>query len=156
MSRTYILLIIAAVLLLALLILYIIDRRLKINKQKAVRKKLATIGEVEKEGKSYYLIIDNKQIQLIFFSLKNNEFLTINSHKMMQIDRGIDNKPTLIKYNYKHPPYKWLIIAPGLNRVKKAINENEVIFVDYLHEFDNFRVIREEEIDNLVEEYKNR
>ena len=53
--------------------------------------------------------------------MKNNEYLTINSHKMMQIDTNRDKRPLLIKYNYSGPPFKILILYPGLTRVKELL-----------------------------------
>lgn len=152
MSRTEILLLIAALLLLTLVSLYFLDKKLKNNRQQEVIKKLKTIGTVEKDGGSYFLVMGHRQIQIIFLALKPNEFLTVNSNTMMQIDRG-NQKPLLIKYNYEAPPYKWLFVVPGLNRVKRAINENEVVFVNYQTEFNNFRVIKEDEVDLLIEEH---
>ena len=68
----------------------------------------------------------------------------------MQIDRS-KGRPLLIRYNYDYPPYKWLFVVPGLNRVKRAINESEVDFINYQTELPNFRVIKEDEVDETNE-----
>ncbi|MGI6787650.1 MAG: hypothetical protein ACOX5X_03820 [Acholeplasmataceae bacterium] len=153
MNRTHILLIIAGLLLLSLLVMYLAEKRAKTKKQKEVLKKLEQIGTLEKDGKNYFLIIGDQQIQIIFLALRLGEYLTINSPTMMQIDRGRD-KPLLIRYNYENPPYKWLFTVPGMNRVKRVINESEVVFINYQTGFSNFKVIKEDEVDLLIEEYK--
>lgn len=152
MSRTEILAIIAGVLLLTLLSFYIIDKLAKNRKQREVLKKLQRIGKLEKEHNTYFLLLGDMQVQIIFLSLKHDEYLTINSSTIMQIDRS-KGRPLLIRYNYDYPPYKWLFVVPGLNRVKRAINESEVDFINYQTELPNFRVIKEDEVDLLIEEY---
>jgi len=152
MSRTEILAIIAGVLLLTLLSFYIFDKLAKNRKQREVLKKLQRIGKLEKERNTYFLLLGDIQIQIVFFSLKHDEYLTINSSTIMQIDRS-KGRPLLIRYNYDYPPYKWLFVVPGLNRVKRAINESEVDFINYQTELPNFRVIKEDEVDLLIEEY---
>lgn len=152
MSRTEILAIIAGVLLLTLLSFYIFDKLAKNRKQREVLKKLQRIGKLEKERNTYFLLLGDMQIQIVFLSLKHDEYLTINSLTIMQIDRS-KGRPLLIRYNYDYPPYKWLFVVPGLNRVKRAINESEVDFINYQTELPNFRVIKEDEVDLLIEEY---
>jgi len=152
MSRTEILAIIAGVLLLTLLSFYIFDKLAKNRKQREVLKKLQRIGKLEKERNTYFLLLGDMQIQIVFLSLKHDEYLTINSSTIMQIDRS-KGRPLLIRYNYDYPPYKWLFVVPGLNRVKRAINESEVDFINYQTELPNFRVIKEDEVDLLIEEY---
>ncbi|HPX71913.1 MAG TPA: hypothetical protein PLP51_02975 [Acholeplasmataceae bacterium] len=152
MSRTEILAIIAGVLLLTLLSFYIFDKLAKNRKQREVLKKLQRIGKLEKERNTYFLLLGDIQIQIVFLSLKHDEYLTINSSTIMQIDRS-KGRPLLIRYNYDYPPYKWLFVVPGLNRVKRAINESEVDFINYQTELPNFRVIKEDEVDLLIEEY---
>ncbi len=152
MPRTQLLIIIAGLLLLVLLSMYIFDKLSKKKKQKEVLEKLAKIGKLEKDGRKHFLLLGEQRIQIIFLSLKPNEFLTINSSTIMQIDRGKD-KPLLVRYNYDYPPYKWLFVVPGINRIKRAINESEVVFINYETEFPNFRVIKEDEVDLLVSKY---
>lgn len=152
MSRTEILAIIAGVLLLTLLSFYIFDKLAKNRKQREVLKKLQRIGKLEKERNTYFLLLGDIQIQIVFLSLKHDEYLTINSSTIMQIDRS-KGRPLLIRYNYDYPPYKWLFVVPGVNRVKRAINESEVDFINYQTELPNFRVIKEDEVDLLIEEY---
>ncbi|MGI6771585.1 MAG: hypothetical protein ACOX5Y_04155 [Acholeplasmataceae bacterium] len=152
MSRTEILAIIAGVLLLTLLSFYIFDKLAKNRKQREVLKKLQRIGKLEKERNTYFLLLGDMQIQIVFLSLKHDEYLTINSSTIMQIDRS-KGRPLLIRYNYDYPPYKWLFVVPGVNRVKRAINESEVDFINYQTELPNFRVIKEDEVDLLIEEY---
>ncbi|MGI6782079.1 MAG: hypothetical protein ACOX56_04585 [Acholeplasmataceae bacterium] len=152
MPRTQLLIIIAGLLLLILLSMYIFDKLSKKKKQKEVLEKLTKIGKLEKDGRKHFLLLGEQRIQIIFLSLKPNEFLTINSSTIMQIDRGKD-KPLLVRYNYDYPPYKWLFVVPGMNRIKRAINESEVVFINYETEFPNFRVIKEDEVDLLVSKY---
>ena len=152
MSRTEILAIIAGLLLLVLISFYLLDKFGRNKKQKEVLKKLNTIGKIEKDGNAYFLLLGDKQIQIIFLSLKYDEYLTINSSSIMQIDRR-KGRPLLIRYNYDYPPYKWLFVVPGINRVKRALNESEVDFINYKTELPNFRVIKEDEVDLLIEEF---
>lgn len=150
MKDIYYLLIVAGVLILILIGLFIVEKTIVSNKKKQVLKKLSTLGKIEKDGQLYFLIIDSKQVQLIFLPIKNNQYLTINSPEHMQIDNSKDKNPIILKYDYSKGIYKWLLVVPGFNRVKKAINENEVVFISYKDEFDNFRIIRENEIDTFI------
>lgn len=155
MSRTLILAIIAGVLFLLLILLFFSEKLMYYKRKKKIIEKLKEHGTLEKEGHYYYLIIGERQYQIFFKVMKNNEYLTINSHKMMQIDTNRDKRPLLIKYNYSGPPFKILILYPGLTRVKRAINENEVVFIT--HEdvlYDNFKVVREVEIDDFIKTIK--
>lgn len=153
-TSTIVLLVILGVLLLGLLSINLFERSGVRRAQKKVLNKIARVTPVQKNGKRYYINIDGKDIELIFFGLKAKEVLTINSPTVMEVDRGINKKPLLINYNYSSGCFKWLLIVPSLNRVRRAINESEIEFVTYQTEFNNFRVIREDEIDKLLEEVK--
>lgn len=152
MTRTHILLIIAGLLILTLISFSIYEIIAKNKKQKEVLRKLSKIGKIEKSGKNYFLLLGTTRIQIIFLALKPNEYLTINSPTVMQIDRGKD-KSLILRYNYDYPPFKWLFTVPGVKRVKRAINESEVVFINYETKFPNFRVIREDEVNLLINEY---
>lgn len=154
-STTIILIIIASVLFLVLILLFFLDRLITSKSKKRILNKLSEVGTLEKDGNCYYLVVGHIQYQLFFRPMKNNEYLQINSPTSMQIDRGGSEKPLIIKYTYSHPPFKILFLYPGLNRAKRAINENEVVFIT--HEdviYDNFRVVREVEIDDFVKTIK--
>lgn len=155
MTSIQILIFILVALILVLLGLVLLNKSLINKRQKAVLIKLRQLGPIEKEGKDYYLVLGTQQIQLIFLSLKHNEHLTVNSNTKMQIDRYKNDKPIILRYNYQFPPFKWLLVIPGINRVKRAVNENEVVFIDYTYEFDNFRIIKETEVDLLITEIQN-
>ena len=61
-----------------------------------------------------------------------------------------NGKNKLVSYDFSKGYFKLVIIIPGQEKVKKAINENEVEFVTPYTKFDNFRVVRYQELSKFL------
>lgn len=136
--------------------------RLMLHKQKQTVKQ-ETIGMLEKYGK---ISLKDKQIifqnnleiyEILFFRVSPQHELTINSASIWEIHTS--GKSILVNQNLflSSELPKLIILYPMKSRVKRYINENELVFIDYRDVFNNMRLIRFHELDTFLSEtYQNK
>ncbi len=101
----------------------------------------------KRSGKIYY-DTQTEKIEIIFIKVNKSNYLQFNSPTIYQIEGN--GKTKLFNYNFSEGLFKLVLVIPGKQKVKKAINENEVEFVTPYTLFNNFRVVRYEELSKYL------
>lgn len=143
-----IILIILIIALLGVFVIFLGEYIFFVKSKKDVLKQFEKFGKINKEGKLIYFEYKDKIYQIIFFKTKKLDFITINSEKIIEIKNR--SKFRFIKYDYSKGNHKILIPLPYSNITKKVINENEVEFVNYKTNFNNFNIVLPEEIKDFI------
>lgn len=136
--------------------------RLMLHKQKQTVKKetiemLQKHGEISLKGKQIIFQNNLESYEVLFFRVSPQHELTINSTSIWEIHTS--GKSILVNQSafLSSEIPKIVILYPMKSRVKRYINENELIFIDYRDVFNNMRLIRFHELDTFLSEtYQNK
>lgn len=129
-------------------------KRFRDIKQEII-KKLSSYGNIfDVEGKTMFSFQD-KQVEVLFFTLKSTEELVINSRVMWEVFRL--NKAMLYDQTefLKSEEQKWIIIYPSIHRIKRFINENEMVFVKAFDQVYDYQLILHIELEDYLEDLKH-
>ena len=134
--------------------LYLRKNDLEIS-NKGIIEKLSTYGNIfVVDGKTMFSFQD-KQVEVLFFTLKSTEELVINSRVMWEVFRL--NKAMLYDQTefLKSEEQKWIIIYPSISRIKRFINENEMVFVKAFDQVYDYQLILHIELEDYLEDLKH-
>lgn len=123
--------------------------------KQGIIEKLSAYGNVfVVDGKTMFSFQD-KQVEVLFFTLKSTEELVINSRVMWEVFRM--NKAMLYDQTefLKSEEQKWIIIYPSISRVKRFINENEMVFVKAFDQVYDYQLILHIELEDYLEDLKH-
>ncbi|AUD65322.1 hypothetical protein BK011_06325 [Tenericutes bacterium MZ-XQ] len=145
-------LIIAAVIVIAISVVFILNNQQNQSiKDKAVGI-LEKYGTIERKDKRIWFHKNGETYEILFYKILKNHELTINSKYIWEIHRSSGN--LLINQNGfligEHK--KLVIIYPLESKIKRFINENEMVFIDEHDEFYNMRLIRFVQLESFLEE----
>lgn len=129
-------------------------KRFRDIKQEIIEK-LSSYGNIfDVEGKTMFSFQD-KQVEVLFFTLKSTEELVINSRVMWEVFRM--NKAMLYDQTefLKSEEQKWIIIYPSIHRIKRFINENEMVFVKAFDQVYDYQLILHIELEDYLEDLKH-
>lgn len=125
------------------------------HKQKLIKNTIKTLNEYGK------VILKDKQIlfkknattyEILFYKISYNYELTINSNTIWEIHTN--TKTRLInqtKYLESNMP-KIIIIYPMKTKIKRYINENELVFIDHHDVFYNMRLVKIADLESLLDD----
>lgn len=116
---------------------------------------LSRYGNIDIDSGKTLFKFQNHQIEVLFFTLKSVEELVVNSRVMWEIFRA--NKAMLIDQTefLKSENYKWIIIYPSISRIKRYINENEMVFIKHHDQIYDYQLILWVELEEYLEDMKN-
>lgn len=123
--------------------------------KQGIIEKLSAYGNVfVVDGKTMFSFQD-KQVEVLFFTLKSTEELVINSRVMWEVFRL--NKAMLYDQTefLKSEEQKWIIIYPSISRIKRFINENEMVFVKAFDQVYDYQLILHIELEDYLEDLKH-
>jgi len=123
--------------------------------KQGIIEKLSTYGNIfVVDGKTMFSFQD-KQVEVLFFTLKSTEELVINSRVMWEVFRL--NKAMLYDQTefLKSEEQKWIIIYPSISRIKRFINENEMVFVKAFDQVYDYQLILNIELEDYLEDLKH-
>lgn len=123
--------------------------------KQGIIEKLSAYGNVfVVDGKTMFSFQD-KQVEVLFFTLKSTEELVINSRVMWEVFRL--NKAMLYDQTefLKSEDQKWIIIYPSISRIKRFINENEMVFVKAFDQVYDYQLILHIELEDYLEDLKH-
>lgn len=123
--------------------------------KQGIIEKLSTYGTIfVVDGKTMFSFQD-KQVEVLFFTLKSTEELVINSRVMWEVFRL--NKAMLYDQTefLKSEDQKWIIIYPSISRIKRFINENEMVFVKAFDQVYDYQLILHIELEDYLEDLKH-
>jgi len=138
------------------LILYIIISIIHKKKTEEIKtdviEKLKTYGKISEEQNKMFFETEKEKYQLLFFYAPSSSELTINSKKMWELRDGsgsrLFDQTAFLSSSYE----KLVIVYPLSTKIKRYINENEMLFVKPKDHFYEMRVIRHFELDELLKE----
>ncbi|OHE42066.1 MAG: hypothetical protein A2102_04410 [Tenericutes bacterium GWF2_38_8] len=138
------------------LILYVVISTIHKKKSEELKseviEKLKTYGKITEEQKKLYFETEKEKYQLLFFYAPSSSELTINSKKMWEI-RDASGSRLFDQTSFLSSTYEKLVIVyPLTTKIKRYINENEMVFVKPKDHFYEMRVIRHFELDELFKE----
>jgi hypothetical protein len=141
-----------------ILVVFIIFLFLYINLKQKQKIKTETIKILEKHGK---VSIKNKHLlfykedriyEILFYKIAMHHELTINSKIFWEIHTKagsqLINQTSFLSSHYQ----KIIILYPITTKIKRFINENEMVFVDYHDVFFNMRLVKFDEIKDFFSE----
>ncbi len=114
---------------------------------------LNVYGDVISNDKTTLFKINNKTYEIMFFKIAKTHELTINSKYIWEVH--MKGRSTLLNQMYflKSEYPKIIIIYPMETKIKRFINENEMVFIDYKDEFYNMRLVKLNELEILLNDY---
>lgn len=124
----------------------------KTNKQKSLTEILETHGKLTTEDKKIMYKIHDELYEIIFYYVPFNGELTINSKTIWEVRSGYQNRLVNQKSLLSSPHKKIIIVYPTQQRLKRFINENELVFINYNDFFYNMYVIAAEDLEKLIKE----
>lgn len=108
-------------------------------------------GKLTRVNQKDYVEINGTNYQLLFFYVPGQAELTINSRTMWEIKSAA--KSNLINQSIflSSDKPKIVVIYPSTSSIKRYINENELIFVNFNEPFYNMYVVRKHDLEKLFE-----
>lgn len=130
---------------------YINYKQNKIYQTKAVEL-LNQYGNVFDENKKVLFNTENQTFEILFYKIQKDHELTINSKYIWEIH--MKNRSTLINQtSFLSSDYpKIIIVYPIETKIKRYINENEMVFIDYKDEFNNMRIVKFHQLEDFLGE----
>jgi len=130
---------------------YMTNKQNKINQEKAIDL-LKKHGTITKKDKNLLFETSTQTYEILCYKISKTHELTINSKAIWEIH--MKSKSTLINQtsflSSKYP--KIIIVYPIDTKIKRFINENEMVFIDYKDEFNNMRIVKINELELLLTE----
>ena len=116
---------------------------------------LSEYGKLETNGGKTIYHIQDQHIEILHFVLKPMEELVINSRVMWEVFRS--NKAMLVDQTefLKSENSKWIIVYPSIHRIKRYINENEMVFVKKDDQIYDYQLILWIELKDYLEEIRH-
>lgn len=114
--------------------------------------KLNTYGKVFEENRKQFFQTQKETYQLLFFNIAANSELTINSRTIWEIRDA--SKPHLVDQTafLSSLSPKLVILYPISTKIKRYINENEMVFIKPSDRFYEMHVVKHFELDALLKE----
>lgn len=130
---------------------YINYKQNKIYQTKAIEL-LNQYGNVFDENKKVLFNTENQTFEILFYKIQKDHELTINSKYIWEIH--MKNRSTLINQtSFLSSDYpKIIIVYPIETKIKRYINENEMVFIDYKDEFNNMRIVKFHQLEDFLGE----
>ena len=152
MNTLYVSLGIIVIVVIGFLVLFQIERKRTSKFKDNAINELKKYGKIEKIDQKLIFTHQDQTVEILFFVLKNNEELIINSRVMWEVFQF--NKAMLIDQTefLKSDYIKWIIIFPGVHRIKRFINENELVFVQKEDFFYDYKIILNIELKDFLED----
>lgn len=114
--------------------------------------KLEKYGKISIKDKHVLFHIQKNTYEILFYKIAINHELTINSKMIWEIHTKsgsqLINQTSFLSSAYQ----KIIVLYPISTKIKRFINENEMVFVDYHDTFFNMRLVKFNEIENLFSE----
>ncbi|MCD4826318.1 MAG: hypothetical protein K8Q99_00895 [Acholeplasmataceae bacterium] len=140
----YILLVVAVIMIFSVFVFINMKQRQKI--------KSMTIETLKQYGKVVFkdkhILFETKQdvYEILFYKIALNHELTINSKFIWEIHTNtrsqLINQSNFLSSSYK----KIVIIYPIATKIKRFINENEMVFIDFRDTFYDMRLVKINEL----------
>lgn len=110
-----------------------------------------TYGTLSKKSQKDYIDIHGKHYELLFFYVPSQAELTINSRTIWEIRSA--SKSNLINQSIflSSDKPKIVVIHPSTSVIKRYINENELVFVNFNDFFYNMYVVRHHDLEKLFQ-----
>lgn len=124
----------------------------KNDKQKHLTDMLNTHGTLTVKDKTVLYNIHDDLYEIIFFYVPFNGELTINSKTMWEVRSGHQSRLIDQKNKLSSPYKKIVVVFPTQQRLKRFINENELVFIHYTDFFYNMHVLHAEDLEKLIVE----
>ena len=107
-------------------------------------------GKLTRHNQKDYLEINGTVYQLLFFYVPGQAELTINSRTIWEIKSA--SKSNLINQSIflSSDKPKIVVIYPSSSAIKRFINENELVFVNFNEPFYNMYVVRQHDLEKLL------
>ncbi len=109
-------------------------------------------GNITLNDKSILFETTNQTYEVLFYKIAKTHELTINSKYIWEIHMkhrsSLINQISFLSSSYP----KLVIIYPIETKLKRFINENEMVFIDYKDEFYNMRLIKINELECFLNE----
>ena len=107
-------------------------------------------GEISHHGSKTYLTLKNQTYELLFFYVPSQGELTINSRTIWEVRTS--SKTNLVNQSIflSSDKPKIVVIHPSTSVIKRYINENELVFVQFNDFFYNMYVLRHHDLENLL------
>ncbi len=126
-----------------------LTKKAKLLKHETLEK-LSTYGKVYKEGLHTLFDYKDETFELLFYRVRQNSELTINSRTIWEI-RDAGSSSLVDQSAFLSSPYKKIIIIyPSTLVIKRYINENEMEFVKINKSFYDMYVLRAFELDQFL------
>lgn len=113
---------------------------------------LKSYGTITSKDGKIWFEKNQETYEILFYKIQKHHELTINSKYIWEIHKSSGN--LLINQNgfLVGDHKKLVIIYPLESKIKRFINENEMVFIDESDEFYNMRLIRLNKLDNFLKE----
>ncbi|QWB95189.1 hypothetical protein KHQ89_04255 [Mycoplasmatota bacterium] len=115
-------------LLVIVIILYILIKKAEKKLISQTKEMLGHYGNFNDDNQS--LIINNDTFKVVFYKVPSHAKFTINSPKIWEIRTHSNQKIMNVSNLLSGSEKKLIIIYPNNSRIKRYINENEMVFID--------------------------
>lgn len=125
------------------------------DKQKIKTKTISLLnqyGKVVIKDKNILFEKDTNIYEILFYKIQSNHELTINSTIFWEIHTKAGSH-LINQSNFlasKNP--KIIILYPIATRIKRYINENEMVFINFNDVFFNMRLVKISELETMLKE----
>lgn len=117
-----------------------------------ITEKLKKYGKVIFKDKKVLFEIHNHTYEILLYKIAINHELTINSKMIWEIHTKtgsqLVNQSGFLSSEYQ----KIIIVYPISTKIKRFINENEMVFIDYKDTFYDMRLVKYNELKLLLSE----
>ncbi len=139
-----------------LVVIYVVVLSISYQQTKRVRleviETLKKYGELVLENKRTLLKIKEQTFEILFYKIRKNDELTINSTTMWEVHRS-GGSFLINQSQFLASPYpKIVIVYPIETQIKRYINENELVFIDEKDVFYQIRVVKKNQLENVLQE----
>jgi hypothetical protein len=144
--------------LIAIAVIVIIFVIFYINFKQKQKIKSITIDILNKYGKtiikekSLLFEINKNVYEILFYKIAENHELTINSKLIWEVHTKtgsqLINQKSFLNSDYP----KIIILYPIATKIKRFINENEMVFIDFQDSFYNMRLVKYNELSRFLTE----
>lgn len=136
-------------------IIYLLEKKRHQALKTKIIETCSKYGNIEdKDGKQIFVFKDLK-VEILTFVLKHDEELVINSRVMWEVFKSskamLYDQTEFLKSEFD----KWIIIYPSTHKIKRYINENEMVFVKYDEPIYDYQLISYLELENYLEDIKH-
>ncbi len=145
-------LIIGAAIVIAISVLFIINNQQNQKTKESAIDILKSHGTITSKDGKIWFEINQEKYEILFYKVQKNHELTINSKYIWEIHKSSGN--LLINQNgFLFGEHKKLVIIyPLESKIKRFINENEMVFIDESDEFYHMRLIRLNHLEQFLKE----